>query len=116
MFLQKAKKIEIALSQELFNEARRTFTKPKLQPKILSLGFTQDACLELIKRTAIFYPIISLDIPELRDPDDVIVIATAIAAQADVIVSGDKDLLVLGQYHNIPILTAKEFLDGFSNN
>lgn len=116
MFLQKTNQIEIALSQELFNESRKTFSKPKLQPRMLSLGFTLDACLDLIKSTAIFYPIIPLEVPELRDPDDVIVLATAIASQADVIVSGDKDLLVLGQYQDIPILTAKEFLNGFSNN
>ena len=40
-----------------------------------------------------------------RDPDDDHVIACALAAQADAIVSGDRDLLVLERYHDIPIVT-----------
>jgi predicted nucleic acid-binding protein len=46
----------------------------------------------------------------LADPDDDAVIACAVAAQADVIVSGDKHLLDLQQYQNIPILTAAELV------
>jgi predicted nucleic acid-binding protein len=35
------------------------------------------------------------------------VLALGIAAQAELIVSGDKDLLVLGQYEGIAIVTAR---------
>ena len=45
-----------------------------------------------------------------RDPDDDRVIACAVVGRADVIVSGDKDLLTLKQVGRIPILTATEFL------
>jgi putative PIN family toxin of toxin-antitoxin system len=45
-----------------------------------------------------------------RDPEDDWVIACAVAGQADVIVSGDRDLLDLGQVGGISILTAREFL------
>ncbi len=40
----------------------------------------------------ILYPIADLFVPELRDPDDSIVLATAIAAQAQVTITGDRDL------------------------
>lgn len=43
--------------------------------------------------------------PVCRDPDDDAVLALAIAAQADVIISGDNDLLVLQQFNGIPILS-----------
>ncbi|MFP4343722.1 MAG: putative toxin-antitoxin system toxin component, PIN family [Anaerolineales bacterium] len=52
------------------------------------------------------------DIPAIcRDPDDDRVIACAVVGRADVIVSGDKDLLTLKRVGRIPILTAAEFLE-----
>lgn len=46
----------------------------------------------------------------LRDPDDDIVLTTALAASVDAIVSGDKDLTDLGCFRNIPIITAAHAL------
>lgn len=43
-----------------------------------------------------------------RDPDDDEVLACALAAQADLIVSGDGDLLTLGSFQGIPIIKAVE--------
>ena len=45
-----------------------------------------------------------------RDPDDDHVIACAIAANARLIVSGDRDLLDIGVYRGIPMLTAAQAL------
>jgi len=45
-----------------------------------------------------------------RDPDDDKVLECAICAQAHYIVSGDKDLLVLGVYRSVKIVKAAEFL------
>ncbi len=46
------------------------------------------------------------------DPDDDRILASAIAAQADLIVSGDKrDMLALAEVRGIPILTARQALD-----
>ena len=56
------------------------------------------------------------ELPEMiprisRDPDDDRVIACAVAGEADVIVSGDDDLLALNRVGDIPILTAARFLE-----
>jgi uncharacterized protein len=48
-------------------------------------------------------------VPELRDPADLKILATAVSAQADVIVTGDQDLLVLGSFPGVAILTPVEF-------
>lgn len=48
-----------------------------------------------------------------RDPDDDKFINCAKDANALYIVSGDKDLLVLQQYENIQIVTAKEFYERY---
>ena len=45
-----------------------------------------------------------------RDPDDDAVLALAITADVDFIVSGDKDLLDLEIFQNIPILKPAEAL------
>lgn len=46
------------------------------------------------------------------DPDDNIILATAIAGEADYLVSGDKQgLLLLKNVEGIPIITAREALD-----
>ena len=46
--------------------------------------------------------------PVSRDPDDDRVLALAAAAQADLIVTGDGDLLSLKMFRNIPIVAASE--------
>jgi putative PIN family toxin of toxin-antitoxin system len=50
-----------------------------------------------------------LDAP-LRDPKDFVILATAVDAGAQVLVTSDLDLLVLGSYRGIPIVTPRQFL------
>jgi putative PIN family toxin of toxin-antitoxin system len=52
-----------------------------------------------------------LDANLCRDPDDVAVLATAIAGKADFIITGDQDLLVLSQHEGIPIVTPRQWLE-----
>jgi uncharacterized protein len=44
-----------------------------------------------------------------RDPDDDWVRAAAAAGACDCIVTGDKDLLILGEYRDLPILKPVDF-------
>ena len=46
-----------------------------------------------------------------RDPDDDIVLATALAGRADLIVTGDDDLLVLKTFSGIRILSPRQVLE-----
>lgn len=45
-----------------------------------------------------------------RDPDDDGVLATAVAGEAEAIVSGDADLLTLSNYAGIEILSPRQFV------
>jgi putative PIN family toxin of toxin-antitoxin system len=47
----------------------------------------------------------------VRDPNDDMVVACALKADADYIVTRDKDLLSLGTYEGIRIVTPRQFLD-----
>jgi putative PIN family toxin of toxin-antitoxin system len=49
--------------------------------------------------------------PVCRDPDDDLVLATAVGAKATTIVTGDDDLLVLRSYSGIKICTPRRFLE-----
>lgn len=49
-----------------------------------------------------------------RDPKDDMVLECAALANADVIISGDKDLLAVGEYKGSRILTPRAFLDEFA--
>ncbi len=53
-------------------------------------------------------PAAPVDLP-IRDPDDAWVLASAIAGKADLVVTGDKDLLTLGAVSPIPILDPRGF-------
>ena len=44
-----------------------------------------------------------------RDKDDLPVLGTLVAGQADCLVTGDKDLLTLKHFQNIPIVSPREF-------
>jgi predicted nucleic acid-binding protein len=46
-----------------------------------------------------------------EDPDDDRILECAVSAGSEFIVTGDKDLLRLGRYDSIRILTVSEFLD-----
>jgi len=53
------------------------------------------------------------ELPEIRivrDSDDDFIIATAVKAAADYLVAWDNDLLTLGNYVDIQIITPKAFL------
>lgn len=87
---------------------REKFTKrleaAGLKPRDLVLGYA--ALANLVE---------SANIPSLlEDPDDEAVLACAVAANAEIIVSGDSHLLNLRKYQNISILTATELLVSIS--
>jgi putative PIN family toxin of toxin-antitoxin system len=49
--------------------------------------------------------------PICRDADDDEVLATALAARAEIILTGDKDLLMLKEFQGIKILSPRQFVE-----
>jgi len=97
---------DIALCDDLFDEILRNLRlKIKLPQDVVdNIG----ALLREHSNISIPVPLPS-DV--CRDPDDIKILGLAISANADFIVTGDKDLLVLKNFQGIPILNPRSFSD-----
>ncbi|MBI1870830.1 MAG: putative toxin-antitoxin system toxin component, PIN family [Chlamydiae bacterium] len=101
----------MVVSKEILFEIRRVLKYPKWV-KIHQLSFIEidefvnnleTLSLSVILRGGHQFPV--------RDINDVIYLEAAEVSQADYVVSGDKDLRALEQYHFIPILSPRKFLN-----
>jgi putative PIN family toxin of toxin-antitoxin system len=89
-----------ALLEELERTLRARFT----------LGPAAAAFLDQLRLRVHLVTPATLATPVSRDANDDVVLATAVAANATVIVTGDLDLLVLRRYNGIDIVTPRDFL------
>ena len=95
---------QIVLGDDLFDEILRNLRlKLKLPANII------DNIGELLREHAKFSIPAPLASDVCRDSDDIKVLGLAVAANADCIVTGDKDLPVLESFQGIPILNPKSF-------
>ena len=106
-----AQRIEIFTSQTLIAELERVSARPKFAAKMMAQQLTPALLAERYR--AIAESVIPADIGPavLTDPEDDHVLACALAAQADLIVSGDPDLLNLKSYQGIPLVGTREALE-----
>lgn len=58
---------------------------------------------------------VALPAPVCRDADDDLVLATAVAAGAGRIVTGDRDLLVIGTYEGVRLVSPRQFLESLDD-
>ena len=102
--------VSLFTSAALLDELLDVLQRPKLARRLALRGLTAAELLaEYAKLTVVVSPT-PLPAPVSVDPDDDAVLACALAAQAEAIVSGDHHLLDLKIYQGIPILTALELL------
>ncbi len=105
--------VTIFVSEPILNELQEVLARAKFQSKIRSLGITSQDLMNLVRQLSEACLPDSVNVPNLRDPDDEVILGAAIAAKAMVVVSGDLDLLALEEFTGIPILTPADFLDDF---
>ena len=105
--------INICASEAILNELQSTLSRNKFRSKLQILGVTVSDLMAGVRYLVEVYPISEINVPDLRDRNDNMILATAIAAGADVIVTGDLDLLVLQEYQGIVIVTARDFIDRY---
>ncbi len=74
---------------------------------------SQRSPAELIESVRLLFSVVvptEVASPELRDVNDLPVLAAAVGGHADLIVTGDKDLLVLKSFQDIGIVRPVELL------
>jgi putative PIN family toxin of toxin-antitoxin system len=115
LILAQNNQISIFASPDLFQELETTLKRTKFQAKIKSLGLTVEDILDAATEVLQSCPNISLDIDisQLRDIKDYHILAAAVSAQADFLITGDQDLLVLNQFAEILIMTPADFLNTY---
>ena len=98
--------IDIYTSAVLTTELREALAYAKFAKRITANSDSVDRCIGRFMAIANFTAAAMIEGTGSADPDDEHVIACALSAQADVIVSGDAHLLDLKSYLRIPIVTA----------
>ena len=107
-----AGRVRIFCSLPLLLELQETLQLPKFGGRLAGCGETAESLTEHFR--AVCHETIPAAIAppdELRDPDDFHVLACAVAARADAIVTGDNDLLSLKAFQGIPILKVRDVLE-----
>ena len=96
----------LIVSQHVLSETRRYLTTKFKVPTARAdeiIAFLREHA-EVVKPTVVVCP-------ACRDPDDLPVLGTAVAGRASLLVTGDKDLLVVKEYAGISIVTPRECYD-----
>ena len=108
----RAGKYLLITSPSIISEIQGVLQTPRIK-KRYGIGQEEiDRLIDLLEKEAVVLPGLSDargTIPQ--DPEDEKFLACAVDAGADLIVSGDRHLLDLGEHRGIPIITVREFID-----
>lgn len=100
----------LVLSEKILLEIRRVFSYPRISQKYRLNENDINALVDFLEHEAVVLSDLGkIDVIK-DDPEDNEILACALEAGADYIVSGDKHLLNLKNYQGITIVTVQEFL------
>lgn len=101
---------KLSASIDTYNELCEVLVRPKFD-KYISLK-TRLLVINEIKEQLVFIEVTE-KITDCKDPKDNKFLELVIAASASCLITGDKDLLELHPFRNIPILNAIDFINNF---
>ena len=102
--------LALITSGPLLQEFAEVVSRPHIIRKYPKVTEHAEAILDYLRTHATLFKINSVERVVDDDPDDDLVIASAIAGEAEYIVSGDEHLLALAQHGAIRIIAPAEFV------
>jgi putative PIN family toxin of toxin-antitoxin system len=98
---------KIILSDAIFQEIQDTLSRPKFDRYL-----SQDIRRQVLSKLLLDSQLIAITetITACRDPKDNKFLELAVSGKADLIITGDRDLLVLNPFRDIQIITVNDFL------
>ena len=109
--LAREHELELFTSPVLVEELAEVLHRKKLARAVRATGLSAAQMLRHYRRLAYLVDARALARQVSRDADDDAVLACALAAQAELIVTGDEDLLSLERFHGIDIVTARQAVE-----
>jgi hypothetical protein len=101
----------LVTSLYLVTELNHVLSYPRIADRLqVSSTQTEQILAALLSQTIVVPGKVSI-LGVTRDPKDDAVVACAVEGKADCIVSGDQDLLVLGTYQGIQVVTPAQFAE-----
>lgn len=97
-------------SPVLLTELEEVLGYSKLAKVVTTTGLSATELMQRYRRLVSVVEPAAIPPTVLADPDDDHVLACAVAARTELIISGDRHLLGLREYQGIPILNATEAL------
>ena len=102
----------LCVSASVLAEFEEVIQREKFRKRLERNGRSAREIISRFRAAALFVEGPAIPVPSaLRDPDDVHVLACAVGAGADAIVTGDNDLLSMETFEGVPILTVRRALE-----
>ncbi|MGE0874431.1 MAG: putative toxin-antitoxin system toxin component, PIN family [Burkholderiales bacterium] len=108
--------LEFFTSEALIAELAGILQRTKFAARLAQLNSSPAEVVARYREIADTVEASPIEESALRDPDDAAVLACALAARADAIVSGDDDLHALGTFQGIPVLSPAQLLQRIAAN
>ena len=104
---------EVLISIALINEVHRVLYRPKFD-RYITDAQREDFMLALVGTGMLVE--VTEAIIVCRDPKDNMILELAVSGNADIIVTGDSDLLVLHPFRDVFILNPQTFLENYPSS
>ncbi|MGH2561939.1 MAG: putative toxin-antitoxin system toxin component, PIN family [Thermomicrobiales bacterium] len=104
----RVRRFALVLSDQVLEETRRTPRKPYFQQHLTAAQAASAVQLLRVKAERVLITVVIEGVA--THPEDDLVLATAVAAKARYLVTGDKKLQRLRRYRGVTILSPREFL------